>query len=352
MALNSPDTTTVVMPPRHRLTPDVDHPAPHISGTVALLDVWRVVRRQMRYIVAAGLLFGIPTALFVLTRARMYSATTSFLLQASKSPIALPSLAAQFGVTLPGADPGQSPAFYSELVRSRAILSALADTNFTYRNEEGALVTASLADAYHIPNRPAPLRRDELIRRLEDATIVRTSLKSGVITFSITAPAADLAPKIVQALLDELNRFNSERRRSAAAAERRFTERRLREVEADLRKAEQAMQEFLSRNRVANSPQLRFEEQRLSRDVELYRGLYSSMAQSHEQSKIEEVRDTPQITVIQTPEIPARENARMTLGKTLVAIIFGALVGFVAGFARQRVREVTVRAGERAPATA
>lgn len=329
---------------RHtRFSPELQPWTPDASATVALLQLWAIVRRHVRWALAGALLLGVGAFLFVITRPRTYTASVRFLLQTPKMPASASGLAAQLGLSMPMSDPGLSPAFYSEMIRSRAVLSALADTSFQYRDASGSIVTAKLADVYRVRDKEPALRRDALIGRLQNVVSVRTSLNSGIIGFSVETPSPDLAPKIATALLEELNRFNTQRRQSQAAAERKFTERRLAELGNDLRQAERMLEAFLSSNRVNSAPQLRFEQDRLSREVELRRSMYSTMAQSHEQSKIEEVRDTPQITVIQQPEVPSRPDPRMLLGKTLAAATFGAILGLLFAYVRERVNYVTTR---------
>jgi len=332
-----------------RFSHDTASQSTDISGAVVLVEFAGLVRRQLRKVATGALLLGAGAFLFAITRPRAYTSSVKFLLQAPKMPAGVPSLAAQLGLSLPTSDPGLSPAFFSEMIRSRAILSALADTVFEYRTSSGAKVRATLAEVYRVVKKDSAIRRDKAIERLQDAVSVRTSLNSGIISYSVVAPAADLAPRIASMLLDELNRFNTQRRQSQAAAERRFTEKRLGEVGVELREAEGALEEFLARNRVINSPQLLFAQDRLRREVELKRTLYGSVAQSHEQAKIEEVRDTPQITVIQSPEIPSQPDSRMLFGKTLAAAVFGAMIGLMLGYMRERLEQVTSRSIRETP---
>ena len=51
--------------------------------------------------------------------------------------------------------------------------------------------------------------------------------------------------------------------------------------------------------------------------------IYTSLAQAYEQAKIEEVRDTPVITVLQPPEIPVLPNSRRVVVKTVLGFILG-----------------------------
>jgi uncharacterized protein involved in exopolysaccharide biosynthesis len=295
--------------------------------------------RQARLIVGLGSILAVGMVIYTLRQPRMYTTTTSFLLQASRGGMSsgMPSIAAQLGVALPSADPGQSPPFYTEMVKSRSILSALVDSTFEYRTPSGATMRTTLADAYDVPRRPPAERRDDTIERLANAITVRTSQKSGVITYTLQAPAPELSRLMAEALLAQLVRFNMQRRQTQAAAERKFTERRLADVGAELRIAEGQLETFLRENRsMVNSPQLTFQQQRLQREVELRRTLYVTLSQSYEQSKIEEVRDTPQITTIEAPELPSRPDSRLLVGKALAAGVFGGLLGLLIGFARER----------------
>jgi len=324
-----------------------EQPLAGISGAAAVIRLLNLGLRHARLIGGLSLLLGVLAFVFVVTRPRMYTATASFLVQAPKLAGSVPGIAAQLGFSLPVSDPGQSPAFYAEMIRSRGILSAVAESTFVYRDAEGVHVTATLADAYHVRPRTPALRRDETIGRLGQSISVRTSLKSGVVTFSVTAPDAELVSGIVEALLGELVTFNIQRRQSQAAAERRFTQRRLAEVASDLRTAEGTLEAFLRRNRsIGNSPQLTFEQERLTREMELRRMLYTTIAQSYEQAKIEEVRDTPQMTIVEHPEVPARPNPRLLVGKSIIAATFGALLGLLLAFTGERVTRAGRESGD------
>ncbi len=321
---------------------------PRTSGVSEMIRLLSLALRQARLILASALLAGSLALVYVVTRPRAYTATGSFLLQPPRLAGGVASgIAAQLGLSLPTSDPGQSPAFYEEMIRSRALRTALADSAFTYRNAEGSAVTSSLADAYHIRDQLPALRREATLERLDRSIVVRTSPKSGVVTFSVESPEAELASHVAEAVLGELSNFNLQRRQSQAEAERRFTEKRLAEVATDLREAENSLEAFLGRNRsTSNSPQLKFAEDRLGREVELRRALYAAMAQSYEQAKIEEVRDTPQMTVVGRPEVPPLPDPRGLIGKAMLSAILGGFLGLLFGYTRERIREATRRGGD------
>jgi tyrosine-protein kinase Etk/Wzc len=137
-------------------------------------------------------------------------------------------------------------------------------------------------------------------------------------------------------LLDQLNTFNLTGRRSRATQERKFTEERMLEVGAELRAAESRLEQFLEANREYRlSPKLTLQQDRLSRDVGMRQQVYSSLAQSYEQAKIDEVRDLPVITTVSEPEAPVLPDPRGLLLRTLFAMVAGAGLGLAIGFLRE-----------------
>src|SRR5438876_484305 len=90
-----------------------------------------------------------------------------------------------------------------------------------------------------------------------------------------------------------------------ASQERRFLGERLDTARAELRRAEGALEKFLQRNRsYPNSPTLLFEHDRLQREAGLRQDVYSMLTQAYEQARMQAVRNTPSISLIDHP-VPA-----------------------------------------------
>ena len=240
-------------------------------------------------------------------------------------------IAAQFGLALPGQKGEESPAFYTELLKSRGVLRAAALTEYAAaRSRSGRRGPTTLVDAYQKPEKSHELRVDETIKRLNKDVQSAVSAKTGMVTLTATAESAALAQQIASRLVQLLNQFNLDRRRTQAAEERRFAQARVAEVRADLRVAEDRLQYFLQANRnFTNSPSLRFQEERLSADVALQRQLYTTLSQAYEQAKIDEVRDTPVITVVENPEVPVRPNSRRLVVRALAGLVGGTVLGML-----------------------
>jgi uncharacterized protein involved in exopolysaccharide biosynthesis len=307
---------------------------PTEPGEVSLLAIVNVLLRHRGLIAGTALLLAVVVSGAILLLPRTYTAEATLTPQSRRTTSNLSGLAAQFGLALPGADGGQSPAFYADLLSSHQILGQVVDTKFEYPSDTG-VVRGTLVQIYRAKGDTPALRRDAAIRRLAESVEATTVQKTGVIELAVEARHPVLAQLISQRLIALLDQYNLHTRQSQAAAERRFTEQRLDEVRRDLRAAEDALQRFLQRNRdYRNSPELAFQQERLKREVTLEQQLFSTLAEAFEQAKIEEVRDTPVITVVEPPEAPVRPDRRGLLRNGLLALVLGAFLGMALAIGR------------------
>ena len=291
-----------------------------------------IVALRYRFLVLAcsGLAVG-AVAWIYLPRPPTYTSRSSFTPQSRQAPSRLTEIAAQSGLGLPAGEASHSPQFYADLLRSRYVLSAVVETKFTVRSDSEP-VTRTLMDVYQVSG-ATDIRRERAIRRLQRAVAADLFRRTGVVTLAVSAPTASLARDINQRMLDLVNEFNTERRQLSASAERRFIETRLEDVQDGLRTAENALQRFFEENRnFENSPVLTFEQERLAREVDRQQGLYTSLSQAYEDAKINEVRDTPLITMFERPDVAVWPDERGMLRKGLLALIVGAGFGILVAF--------------------
>ena len=222
-------------------------------------------------------------------------------------------------------------------LESRPLLAAVADRSYRVRTDKG-VVTGNLATIYSIRNRNPAVVKSSVTNALKGQVDENTSLKTGVITVTVHAKYPELSVQIAQGLLDQVNAFNLNRRQESASAEREFIERRLAEAQAQLSQAEDNLQGFLQENRdFRSSPSLQLEFDRLNRTVTSRQTLYNSLATSYEQAKIEEVRDLPVITILETPEMPIQPDPHGGKRKVLLGILVGLAFGIVLAFLLDRL---------------
>lgn len=277
--------------------------------SMTIFGLTAIILRHIRIVIAPALVLILIAAIVVLVGKPEYIAQSTFITQA---PVAtrVSGIAAQFGLTLGPNPSGETLQFYAKLIKSEDLLKSVARTEFRFASapESADTLQGKIADLFNVDG-TTPAERDraavDLLRR--ELVSVAADIESGMVSVVVKSPWPDLAERINNRLLELVNEFNLVRRQSQAASERRFIEERLRHAVADLRNGEQEHQNFLERNRTfQTSPQLAFEEARLRRQVELKQQVYNTLAQNYEQARIEEVRNTPVITIVSRPNGTAR----------------------------------------------
>lgn len=322
-------------------------PLPSRGDAISLLAEVSVLLRHRRLLIGLPLVLAVAAVSLTLALGRTYVAESRFTPQSAEGGLArVAGLAAQFGISLgAGPNPSESVDFYSELLRSRELLAAAVQTEYRIAKRPGSTdsLIGTLVDIYQVkrPTRDATLLA--AIDRLRNSVAVSTGLRrAGIVTVRTKARWPELAVGINRRLLELLGEFNLRQRQSQAAAERRFVEGRLSEVRKELGSAESELAGFLEKNRqFESSPRLRFEAERLRRRVDVIQQVYSTLAMAYEQSRIEEVRNTPVITIVDSPEGSSRRGESLRFnalaGLLLGGLLAAGLAFLIEHIARERV---------------
>jgi uncharacterized protein involved in exopolysaccharide biosynthesis len=306
-------------------------------------SVWtyaNVLLRRRYLEIALPLALAIGVGLKSLLSPREFTASASFIPQEPGGQQAgLGQLATQFGLTLPRSS-ASSPQFYADLLQTREVLREVATTNYKAGGSEpfsGDLIA-------YLKIRPLPPERAvaAAVAALRNMVTVSVDRITGLVRFQVDSKSPELSTQIASGLIELVNDYNLRRHQTQSRAEREFVEQRVAQVKSDLTAAEDELAAFLARNRrIADAPQLVAEEQRLQRQVTLRQQIYLGLAQSLEAAKIEEVRNTPVITVVDRPEGFVGPKARGTVQKVLLALFAGIFLAVGLAFfqeylARQR----------------
>jgi uncharacterized protein involved in exopolysaccharide biosynthesis len=247
-------------------------------------------------------------------------------------------VAAQFGISLASGSPDQSPQFYGELMGLRSFEEALVTSKFSVtvrpaaNGKPDSVVNQSLVDWLDIETgRPDGERIELAIAKLSKIFTVIPEVQTSLITVTVQTRWPSLSREVAQRTLELLNEFNSGSRSTRAGTERQFVEGRLAVARDSLSASEERMRRFLEQNRnYTNSPMLTLEQGRLQRQVDFNQQVVVTLMQSAEQARIQELRNTPEITVVNTPVIPALPDRRRLLLKWVLAGTLGIILGAVA----------------------
>lgn len=308
------------------------------EGT-SLLFFLTILLRSRRTIIICGLLGLGAFGAFALSEANEYVANGAFAARGSRTASQVPGLAAQMGLTLGVIDIAQSTMFYAELARSNSVLIPVAEKTYTVKTDKGTK-SGPLAMFWGV-KASTPLAAATIVAKdLPDKITVLTSSRSGVVTLLVSDKDPEIAAQITMNILRELDAYSSSSRKEQAVAERKFVEQLLGESRLKLNDAEQRLARFRQQNReYFSSPQLKIQDDALSRDVELAQQDYAGLDASYQQARIEEVRDLSAIRIVEYPDVPVVPQRKEAARKTLIGLVVGLLAGIVIAFLRQRADE-------------
>ncbi|MGV3708419.1 MAG: hypothetical protein ACO1Q7_06220 [Gemmatimonas sp.] len=299
--------------------------------------------RNLRLLMGAGFALAVILVGVLLLQDRTYSADSSFVLQGKLGRGGLQGLAAQFGLSVPTADAAESPLFFADLARTRPVLNTVADSAKT------VLGGKSLEDLFEVKGKTDQHRRQAALKELNDALGTAVSTKTGIVSFTLKTPEPNASAAVLDLIIRTMDRFNRTSQQSQAGSQRRFTEERVKATLEALRTAEDRLENFRLRNRVAGAPSLTLEEDRLRRDVTSTQSLLSSLQEAMEQARIEELRNTPVITVLEAPVAPIDPDPRHAARYAMVGAMFGGLLAAIY-LLLTRLREVRGMSEEEASA--
>jgi uncharacterized protein involved in exopolysaccharide biosynthesis len=296
-----------------------------------LLALVTTLLRHWRLLVATALLLGV-TGFIIAKVNRTWSVEATVRPQsADRMNSRLSGLAAQFGFTLPGAPVGDPVRFYAELLQSRDVLLQAVQTPFAVatKREGGDTLRGTFLDLYDIEGSDASDRARRGRERLKKMMTVTSDREAGFVRLRLTTKWPDLSMKLGARILALTNESSIAKQRSQAEAERAFVEERMLESQRALEGAEYALERFLTSNRsYESSPLLNMQFGRLQRRVDMRQQVYAGLAQAYEQARIDEVRDTPVLMVVDGLEGSLRTGRRAfrdAILWTLAGGVLGAL---------------------------
>ena len=297
-----------------------------------VIETVNALLRRWRLLVGLPVLAAVVTAIVTLLTPATFTATASFVPEVGRQarlPSALQGLAAQLAIST-GAEPSQSPRFYADLVMSRELLERILLSQYPAprqmkRLEDSTTLLRTLA----VKGRDLADSLENGTKRLRRLVTVSVNDQTDIVTLTMDSHYPVIAAAVANRFVEYLNDFNTETRQSQARERRRFVEERVVDAESALNAAEEAVKTFYQTNRSwQQSPQLAFEEARLRRQVDMRQELYLTLEREYEKARIDEVNDTPVITVIDSA-VPPRKRSRPKRTRNVVLAVFLAILAAV-----------------------
>ena len=318
---------------------DAGRERPSETGEVPAVDVLRPLLARWKLVAAVALAVAAVSAGISMIIPHRFTATTTFVSERPRSaiPQALMGLAGQFGIAAPGED-AWSPQFYAQLARSRALLERILMARYAH---DAAGDSLTLLEILGDPTLPPAEAVYAGLEQLNEDLAVTFDPQSNVIRLSVDAPDPELAAQLANRFVAYLGEFNTDARQSRAGRRRDFVEAQAADAQHSLQRAEEELRRFYETNRTwTQNSVLDFEEGRLLRQVELSQEVYLTLRRELETARIEEVNDTPVITVIDEavpPVFRSWPRRKLIVAAALLAgLLAGALIAYLLEYHPQR----------------
>lgn len=309
---------------------------PRTDG-LTLVGAMNVLLRRLRIVAGVPLSLALLAVLGSFLVPQTYTAATSFVPETrpqNRMPTGIAGLASQLGVPL-GTEPTESPQFYADVLRSRQLLERVLLSRYASTGLGApASDSTTLLRILQVKGRDGADSLARGVKRLTKMISIRVDYQTNIVTLGVDARDPIIAAGVANRLVEFLNEFNTKQRQSQARERRRFTEERVTAADSELRRSEDAVKTFYERNRGwQQAPELVFQEGRLRRQVDVSQEVYLTLKREHEGARIEEVNDTPVITVIDPAKPPPRPSAPKRPLIALVGLVLGGMVGVFWAFA-------------------
>jgi uncharacterized protein involved in exopolysaccharide biosynthesis len=306
----------------------------------------RAILRQRKFVLTLPLVTFVAAVLIGLLLPKEYAAVSTIRPQAQPNAAApLAGVASQLGINIPGTVIGDPVKFYAAMLHSLDLERQVVLTRYRFpATEQGTdTLTGNLVELFHPRGSTEAQRTRRAIKKLEKVVEVTTDREAGLVMVRVETRWPALSEAINRRYLDLLNDFNLRQRQSTASAERQFAEKRLAEAQSELYASEDAVEQFLQSNkRYQDSPTLLADFSRLQRRVDLRQQVFTALSQSYEHARLDEVRNTPVLTVVDNPELSAQKVGSVVLDAviwTILAIIVAVAIAFGREFVAQQRRE-------------
>ncbi len=297
-------------------------------------DLYLALARGIKWIVFTPIVLGLLTVLYLVFLSKPTFESTATLLPSlgeSGSNSNLLGFASQFGISIPSQYEETdflSADMYPAIVKSRTLAKIVLNRKFNSEESDTKISLLSiLTDPVDFKNTDSSKVIAKKIKYFtEEIVNISQSPETPLYTLQVLTDDPLLSAQIAKAVIEELDTLQMEFKSHSVMQKKEFIEDRIEDVKIELRKAETALKEFREQNKqISYSPSLLLEQERLERETQVQTEIYISLKQQYETVKIEEVKETSFVQVLDEPNIPIYPS-----GPRKIFILF--FVGF-GGFA-------------------
>ena len=320
--------------------PEFQQPEYIEEDTISPFEFLLILARQLKIIIITPTIYCTWTIIQVMFFTEpFYTSTAKIMSSSGGGGISRAAgLAAQFGIALPT---GQTEPnwVYPDIIRSRTLARAMLKRKFdTAKFGPQKPLLQILTYGNGKPEFGMDTLEILAIETFIDMIDISEDAKTRIYTLTLSSSEPQFASDIILALIEELDTHQKEYNKAITNKARQFIEERIIDVGKELRAAEETLKDFtVSNRRIENSPLLLLEHQRLAREVSIPAGVITMLKQQLETAKIEEVKESDYVIILDPPEAPLERSGPNKRKMVIFAGFLGIGLGIVIGFLKEYI---------------
>jgi capsule polysaccharide export protein KpsE/RkpR len=264
---------------------------------------------------------------------KRYTSTLSVMPNQSESSMSsLGMLVQDFAI-----DAGSGNFPISEIANSNSILDKIYNRSFDSNTNQGKISLADLLDTNKTTlinrimviitnkdlNNSAMLKYSTIKKFKEERLNIKYDRKTNITSISVTVEDPLAAKQIADSFYDEISFFINKTINDSGKMKQNFLNQRIQSIESELVSNEKILEDFLNKNKSINqSPKLLQELTRIQREVTLKETAYLLLKKELEIARIDEVKRTLKLIIIEKPDIPAVKSYPSRLSLSLSIAFF------------------------------
>lgn len=247
----------------------------------------------------------------------------------------LARLANQFGITTGSSDSNldiSSAVLFPQIAASRTFAERLLEKKF-YTDKYGQELSL-LAYFTYGTGKPST-GRDTLVLRASQyiSTMIEFQQDAPFLNLVITTDEPLFSKALAESVLIELDNLQRHFMSQKIVEKREYIEQQVEIAETELEILEENLKLFRENNRkFEGSPTLILAHERLMREVDIQKGIFLTLKQQLELTKIEEVQKSTLVQVLDYPNLPLRVSNPKKTSTYNLAGVAGLFLGFFFAF--------------------
>lgn len=305
-----------------------------MNDEIVLLDFNKVMRFFIRNIVKSIYICALPVILvliYLFTIPNSYTSQATILPTGSGNSLSdFSSAASLIGLSIPdfSGDGATKDELIPDIVYSETMLKEIINIKWKYNVYDSlvSLYTIFEVDLDEKELLPERAREEALIKILRTNVInFSKDKRSNITTAYVTIPGDPfLAKEILEKILEKLESYFKNIRKTKSTAEKEFLEVRLQDVYNELVINERKLSEFELKNKSwQSSPELHVEWKNISREVTVSNSLWAELRKQYELIKLNVEKEKITIEVLDAPNIPSKKSGPQRL---IILIVFSFIL--------------------------